>query len=305
MGTQQPARLAPLLFGCPIRFTDRAQGRLVAVEVDDTWEVLNIVIQKGVLWSTRSVKLAFSTATSWSTDAIKISATSEQVFAREIPPVAAPARQLSASTPLSPSGAQLMGFLVELTRRRADEAVLSLSGNNHRSPVTALSYDGITLHLVGSRDQLPTYRSDTELAEAAHFALNNVRLTADERSLVSLDVIDGAISAHGNVRTKQTTDLMKAALARVDGAAEVRIALADDLSLEFAIGAALERAGLTQSSEVYARSVLGEVTLFGRASSALIVDDITRVVSQLPGVRRVTSRMTIGQSSSELRSNAI
>jgi osmotically-inducible protein OsmY len=73
--------------------------------------------------------------------------------------------------------------------------------------------------------------------------------------------------------------------------AEVRLEIVDDIDLELAIGRALERAGPQHRAEVYPRSTLGEVTLFGHAPSAAVVDQITRVVAQVPGVLSVSSRM--------------
>ena len=99
----------------------------------------------------------------------------------------------------------------------------------------------------------------------------------------------------GNVLTKNTRRALERAMSRLAAAATIRMEVVDDLELELAIGRALERAGLTHVAHVYARSSLGDVTLYGEAPSAQAADDIVRAVSRLPGVRAVRSLLQVRQ----------
>jgi len=294
MGIAEPSRPVPLRFGCPLQFRDRWQGTLAGAEVADDWEVLNLVIERGIWRWTSSVKLAFTAAPRWSYDSVTLDCTSRQAFAREIPPVAMRARQLSHNTPLSVPEARLLGLLVEPGHRRATDVIVHRGGAKYRLPVAAISFDGNTLRLGSRGEELAPYLTDGELLNAVHQALAaNPHITGDERGALDVLVSSGVVTVKGNVRTKQMKDLVHAVLAPFAPLAEVQLEVADDIDLELAIGQALERAGPQHRAEVYARSMLGEVTLFGHVRSAAAVDEITRVVAQVPGVRNVTSRMII------------
>jgi osmotically-inducible protein OsmY len=71
----------------------------------------------------------------------------------------------------------------------------------------------------------------------------------------------------------------------------VRDESVDDITLETTIGMALSKAGLQRRAEVYARSNLGRVTLYGSATSPQLNDDVTREIARIPGVREVTSKL--------------
>jgi osmotically-inducible protein OsmY len=301
MGVPQPARTMPLRFGCPIQFRDRWQGTLAAADVDNDWEVLNLVIARGIWrWTTR-VKLAFSASPRWSYDSVALDCTSGQAFAREIVPIAAPARQLSRDTPLSPPDARLLGLLVEPGRRRAVEVIVLRGGEKYHFPVTAIAFEGKGLRLGSRGEELSPYMADDELLDVAREVLaSNPHISGDERGALSVRVSSGVVTINGNVRTKQMKDLIRASLEPLAAVAAVRLEIMDDIDLELAIGRALERAALQHRAEVYARSKLGEVTLFGGAPSAA-VDEITRIVSQVPGVRTVTSRMVVGAEATGAR----
>ena len=96
------------------------------------------------------------------------------------------------------------------------------------------------------------------------------------------------------MRTKQTKELVQELLASFATVADVRLEVVDDIDLELAIGRAVEQAGPQHRAEVYPRSMLGEVTLFGRAPTVATVEEMKRVVAQVPGVMSVNSRMIIG-----------
>src|SRR3990172_5482851 len=112
-----------LRLGCPVRFRDRWQGRLVWFEVDESWLVLNVVVSRGIFRATE-VKLPFSTATAWEDGVLSLDCTSDEAFGREVAPVAAPAMPLSARTPVSAADVRLAGALVERASRRVSRLVL-------------------------------------------------------------------------------------------------------------------------------------------------------------------------------------
>ena len=77
------------------------------------------------------------------------------------------------------------------------------------------------------------------------------------------------------------------------GVVTVRNTITDDFELEAAIGLALDRQGLGRDAEVYARSSLGQVTLYGTASSPRQAEDIVRAVAKVPGVRQVHNVLAV------------
>src|SRR3989304_6083122 len=109
---------SPLLrLGCPVRFRDRWQGRLVAFEIDEDWLLLNGVVSPGP-FGPPAGRPPFPIADAWDEAALSLDCTSDQAFGRELPPVAAPAMPLSAHTPVSPAEARLAGAPVERSSRR-------------------------------------------------------------------------------------------------------------------------------------------------------------------------------------------
>src|SRR5437899_8012075 len=103
----------PLFLGCPVRFQERWSGRLAGLEVTEDWEVLNVTIERGLVRKS-NVRLPLSAATSWSAEYLAFDGTSsEAAFAREVPPVAAPARPISAETPVAMTGVRLAGVIIE------------------------------------------------------------------------------------------------------------------------------------------------------------------------------------------------
>ena len=290
------SRVSPLRLGSRVKFQDRWEGRVAALDVSEEWEVLNVTIKRGVLRAS-SVKLPLSAASGWSDSEIAFDGlTSAQAFSREVPPLAAPARTLSPETPLSLAGARLAGLLVDRIERKAT-AVLIRQGvaaaRESRVGVDQVSFEGKTMHLAVQTEGLPVYRSDDELRELVRLAMANDRnLMADELRALSVDVSNGRVSLAGNARTRQAKDnACQAAMAAI-GAAPIN-EIIDDARLELDIGLALDRAGLQRTAQVYARSSLGEVTLFGYAPSPRALDEIVRAVSRVPGVRRAQSRIEV------------
>ncbi len=301
MTSRPQPECVPLSLGAAVQFRDRWQGRLAAVEVDEAWEVLNLVIRRGLFRWSNSVKLPFSAARAWSDKRVTFESTSREAFSREVPPVAAPARPLSANTPISLPGAGLSGLLVEPTGHRVREVIIGRGGSRkNRVPVSEISFEGKGMRIVAQAENLALYVPDEELSlRVRHILGRDGVLTGEERGSVSADVSAGVVTLKGNVRTKRPRERIAELAAGVEGATALRNQVVDDIDLELEIGQALSRSGVQRNADVYARSTLGEVALFGSAPSSRAVDDIVRVISRVPGVRSVRSRIEVGTPAAE------
>ncbi len=289
MGTNAPLRL-----GSRARFQDRWEGTLASFEVDENWEVLNVVVSRGFLRWTSSVRLPLSAATGWSDGHITFGCTSTQAFARELTPSAALARPLSASTPIGLAGAALVGAVVDTGRRIASEILVRHGGNEQRIRAADVSFEGKAIVITAQTDAMAVYRSDAAIAEAVQDALADDRLLSPEdRRWLSVEVSGGIVRLRGNVRTPQAGARAGQAVRDIAGVADVRNDVADDSRLEMAVGQALDEAGLQRTARVYARSSLGEVTLSGYAPSATAVAEVLRAVARVPGVRTTKSLLEI------------
>jgi len=296
-------KVTALRLGAPVQFRDRWQGKVAAIEVDEEWEVLNLVIKRGLLRWSASVRLPFSASPQWSDDRVAFDCTSRQAFAREVPPIAAPARPLSPESPVSLPGASLAGLLVEPGRRLATDIIIRRGGVKNRVPVEDISFEGKALHVATHGGNLQLYLADDELETRAREALAASRvLTAVERRTVTVEISGGVVTVGGNVFTKNTKKALERVTSGLAGAVAIRIEVVEDLELERAIGQAMELAGFHANAGVYARSVLGEVTLFGYAPTAGVVEDILRVVSRVPGVCSVRMLLQVGQRQTAPRS---
>lgn len=294
----QSARSA-LRLGCPVRFRDRWQGRLVALEIDDQWLVLNLVLSRGIL-RPLEVKLPFSAASQWDDQSLSLDCTSREAFGRQIPPVPVPPRPLSVRTPLSARDAKLAGALVHRASRRVSHLLLSwrLFTTGHRMiPVQNVTLEGGAIKLAVQTDALPIYRPDSELAEAVRRALNAHRyLTADDRRALNVEVVDEVAYLSGNVRIPQAKAYVYAAAASVPGVTAVVNTVADDRQLEIDVARVLDAAGLFRHARIYVRSALGQVTLDGFVRTQAVTPEIVKVASGVPGVRSVTSRMEVEEN---------
>lgn len=288
-------RLSTLRFGCPAEFKDRWQGSLHSFEVAEDWEILNVVVKRGMLYWKSSVRLPFSLAESWSDEGLRLSGTSAEAFARQIPPVAAPARPVSAETPVAVPGARLAGALVDERDRRVEEVILKTGALHHRIPVSNLTFEGKTLRLLAQLDTVAIYVPDSELVDAVRNELaRDTFLIADELRLLRVTASAGVVTLSGNVRTRQVRERIEAVTRSVPGVVAVENRISDDVQLELEIGRALNREGLQHSADIYVRCNLGEATLFGRAPSLTVVDSAVRTASAVPGVRSVKSRLEVG-----------
>jgi osmotically-inducible protein OsmY len=190
----------------------------------------------------------------------------------------------------------LAGLLVEPGQRRATHVIISRGvGRKNRVPISDVSFEGKVLHIAAHGDTLPLYLSDDELAARAREMLQSAGvLGGEERRTVSAHASGGLVTVRGNVRTKRTRELIEELMPRLPEAVETRTEVVDDIALELAIGRAIERAGLQRTVDVYARSLLGEVTFFGRAPTADAFGEIAGVASRVPGVRSVVNRVEAG-----------
>jgi len=288
--------LNALRLGSPVKFQDRWLGQLTSLDIDEDWEVLNASVTRRFLFWRSTVKLPFAIAAEWSDDFVAFDCTSAQAFRHDRPPVAAPARPVSRETPVSAPGAKLAGALVSRTDRRAKELLIAqgMGARKRRVPVSQVTFEGKTLTLAVQADKLPLYLDDAALQRHVHHTLAADRLlTPDDRRAMLVNVSGGSVTLAGNVRHKAAAERAEQVARGVEGAVAVRNDLVDDPQLEQAVGTALDRAGLQRVAAVYARSSLGDVTLFGEAGSPAAIEEIIRAVSQLKGVREVASRLKV------------
>ncbi len=285
---------------CPVRFRDRWQGRLAALEIDDQWLVLNLVLRRGIFRPIR-VKLPFSAASQWDDDSLSLDCTSDEAFGRRLPPVPVPPRPLSVRTPLSARNARLAGALIHRASRRASHLLLScglFSPGPRIIPVQRVVLEGGVIKLAAQTDALTIYRRDSELTDAVRGALAAHRyLTADDRRTLIVEVVDEVAHLSGNVRTAQAKAYVHAAAASVPGIASVIDTVVDDHQLEIDVGRALDAARLFRFGRLYVRSALGDVTLGGLVRTEAAIPDIVKTASAVPGVRSLATSIEVEQGS--------
>jgi osmotically-inducible protein OsmY len=286
-------RIASIRLGTSVCFDDRWQGRVSALEVDESWDVLNLSVSSGFLFASSSVRLPFSAVTAWSDDSVRISANSFRAFNREVPPVATPARPLSSDTPISQPGSKFAGLVIRQSDRKAVDVILSRGVHGlFRVPVGQVSFTGKTMTI--AVQELVAYHPDAEIAKHVHDLLaEDPYVPTDDKRCIKVDVVDGVVTLSGNVRVHQTRDRVSALAAKAPGVVSVRNEIQVDFDVEAAIGMALSASGVQREAQVYARSNLGEVHLDGFAPSQRAVDDIVRTAARVPGVRNVVNRIQV------------
>lgn len=288
---------APLKLGCPAMFSDRWQGKLTAFEVSEDWEVLNVTVTRMRLGRPSSVRLPFSAAAGWSHERIAFACSSDQAFGRQIPPVAAPARPLSASTPVALTGASLSGAVVETGRRTVAALLLRLGREERRLRPQDAAFDGKLLRVAVQPETLAIWVSDEELVRRVMAALGDRRvLSPEDRRSLSVKASDGVVRLEGNVPTRDAARRAQMAAAAVPGVLRVDNGIVDDATLEIELGRILDAAGLQRAARLTVRSAWGEVTLLGYASSPKIVEEAMRTIAAQPGVRAVSSLVQTGQA---------
>jgi osmotically-inducible protein OsmY len=285
--------IAPLRLGTRVCFEDRWQGHISAVDVTEGWEVLNLTVSSGVLFFRQSVKLPMSAVKSLAEEAVYIAASSSKAFARELPPMAAPARPVSAETPVSRSRTRFAGVILNTDGNRVTEVLVARGLTTYRVPISQLAFEGKTLTFTSAPNELVEFHTDSDVLARIRSAITEDEgLTPDDKRNVTVDVAGGAVTLGGNVRVKQTGQRMDAIARRAPGVIAVRSEIIDDFALESAIGMALDR----NSADVQARSNLGQVTLYGTASSPRQAEDIVRAVAKVPGVRQVKSLLAVSEA---------
>lgn len=287
-------RISALRLGSRARFQDRWSGRISAIEVTEGWEAVNVVVENGFLFWRSSVRLPLSAVSDWTDDSVTFTCTSRQAFGHEVPPVAVPSRPIASDTPVAPSDVKIAGALIDQGDRQVQEIILSRRTGQVRIPVSDVVFEGRTLSLSAQPETLPRYRPDDEIGRSIHRAIrNDDGLTADEKRGLHFAVEGGVVTMSGNARVENARERAIEIVDAINGVTMVNDASHDDLSLETAVGLALDGAGVGRHSEIYARSSLGQLQLYGYVPSPAARDDAVRVVAAVAGVRDVTSRLEV------------
>lgn len=286
-------RISALRLGSRARFEDRWSGTVTAIEITEDWEAVNVVVEGGFLFWRSSVRLPLSAASDWTDDSVTFTCTSRQAFGHEVPPVAVPSRPIGGDTPASAPGVSIAGALIDQNDHKVREIIFSRGVTGHvRIPVADVRFEGKTLALTVQPKALPQYRSDDEIGRSIQRAIREDNgLTADDKRGLHFDVEGGVVAMSGNARLEIARQRVIEIVQAISGVTSVNDASHDDLNLETAIGLALDRAGVGRHSQVYARSSLGNVLLYGYAPSGAARDDAVRVTAAVDGVREVASRL--------------
>ncbi len=289
-------KISPVRLGTRVCFDDRWQGRVSGLEVDEDWELLNISVSSGFLFAGSTVRLPFSAVSAWSDDSVRIAANSFQAFAREVPPVAAPARPLDSGTPISHPGTKFAGLIVQQMDRRVREVIVSRGVSGlFRVPVSDISFTGKTMTIAVPPDQLVHYHPDHDIGEDIQEMLaEDAVLPTEDKRHIQVDVEDGVVTLSGNVRVDHTRDYAGALAASATGVVDLHNELHDDFAVEAAIGQALNQSRMQNTGKVYVRSNLGEVLVDGFVPTQRAAEDAVRAVARVPGVRSVINRLHIG-----------
>ncbi len=289
-------KIAPVRLGAKVAFDDRWQGRVSGLEVDEDWNVYNVSVASGFLFASRSVRLPFTSVSAWSGDSVRIAANSFPAFNREIPPVAAPARPLDASNPISHPGTRFAGLVVRRMDRRAVEVILSRGvGVLYRVPVSEISFSAKTMTVAVEPGQLVRYHPDADILDEVQSQIaEDAVIPTEDKQHVKVDVEEGVVTVSGNVRVSQTRDYIGLVASQVDGVVEVRNEIQDDFGIEAAIGLALSGVSAQHTGRVYVRSNLGEVRVDGFVTAQRAIEDVVRTIARIPGVRSVINRLRVG-----------
>jgi osmotically-inducible protein OsmY len=288
-------KISALRLGSRVKFEDRWRGVITALETTEDWEVVNVVVEGGFLIWRTSIRLPLSSATEWDDDHVAFACTSGAAFRHEIPPVAVPSRPVGKGTPLSLGGASFAGAIVRATDRQIAELIVSrgVAGMN-RVPIKEASFERKVLAISALPETLSRYRADNVIEAEVHKTIReDTGITGDDKRGLKASVVGGVVTISGNARVHNAIERATGLISRIPGVVMIRIEAIDDLSLETAIGLALDKAGLSRHSDVYARASIGVVTLFGSASSATAADDVVRAVDAVPGVREVVNKLEV------------
>ncbi len=288
-------RISALRLGSRARFEDRWSGTISALEITEDWEAVNVVVESGFLLWHSSVRLPLSAASDWSDDSVTFACTSRQAFGHEVPPVAVPSRPIGSDTPISAPSVTIAGALIDQAERKVQEIILSRGVAGHRRiSVSDVTFKGKTLALAVQPQTLRRYRPDEEIRRSIHRQIrDDSGLTADDKRGLHFAVEGGVVTMSGNARVENARERAIETVQAIGGVTIVNDTSHDDLGLETMIGLALDRAGVGRHSEIYARSSLGNVQLYGYVPSAAARDDAVRAVAGVAGARDVTSRLEV------------
>ncbi len=287
-------RISALRLGSRARFQDRWSGSISAIEITEGWEAVNVVVEGGFLLWRSSVRLPLSAASGWTDDSVSFTCTSRQAFGHEVPPVAVPSRPIATDTPISAPKVGIAGALVDPDDRKVRGIILSRGGRHLRIAVTDVVFEGRMLALAVQPNGLPRYRPDNEIDRSIRRAIRNDKgLTADEKRALHFAVEGGLVTMSGNARVENARERAIEIVHAISGVMRVNDTSHDDLSLETAIGLALDAAGIGRHSRVYDRSSLGKLQLYGYVPSGDARDEVVRVAEGVAGVREVISRLEV------------
>ncbi|HEY5641002.1 MAG TPA: BON domain-containing protein [Dehalococcoidia bacterium] len=288
-------RVSALRLGARVRFEDRWSGSISAIEITEDWEAVNAVVEGGFFLRRSSVRLPLSAASDWTDNLVTFSCTSRQAFGHEVPPVAVPSRPIGSDTPVSTPSVRIAGALVDQADRKVREIILSRGLAGHlRIAVANVVFEGKTLALALQPETLPKYRADDDIALSIQRVIREDNgLTADDKRGLHFAVNSGAVTMSGNARVENARERAIEKVQAISGVTGVSDASHDDLGLETTIGLVLDRAGVGRHSQIYARSSLGNVQLYGYVPSAAARDDAVRVATAVPGVREITSKLEV------------
>ena len=286
-------RISSLRLGSRVRFEDRWAGTITTIEITKDWEAVNVVVEGGFFLRRSSVRLPLSAASDWTDDSVTFTCTRRQAFGHEVPPIAVPSRPIGSDTPISAPGISIAGALIDQADRKIQEIILSRGVAGHlRIPVTEVLFEGRTLALAVQPEVLSQYRPDDEIDRYIRRAIReDAGLTADDKRSLHFAVGGGVVTMSGNARVENARERAVEIVQAIGGVSRVDDASHDDLSLETAIGLALDQAGVGRHSEIYARSSLGNVRLYGYVPSGAARDDAVRVAAAVDGVQEVASSL--------------
>jgi osmotically-inducible protein OsmY len=197
------------------------------------------------------------------------------------------------------AGSRLTGALVSSKSRKVTSLIVNVGTKPLRVPIADVTFEGKTLRLTVHPDALPEHRTDRDIAAEVWRLLRSDKvIMPDERKGLTVDVAGGIVTINGSVRRKSTKERAESLVAEVTGITELRSQLTDDLQLEIDIGARLYKSDIERVADIYPRSSLGDVVLFGRAPSPEVAADAVRVTSAVQGVGNVTNRLEVDSESS-------
>jgi osmotically-inducible protein OsmY len=236
------------------------------------------------------VRLPLEAATDWDDGLLAFdNSTAEAAFGRELTPVAAPSRPLSADTPVS-GGGRFAGAVVYRDTRLAAAILIERAGRLYSVPAEGVSFEGKTLHPGVQPEAILPYYTEEEARDRVRAALAATReVSSAELAHITVHSDGGAVRLDGNVRSRQARTAARQAASAALGLPVDASGLAGDMEIETRVALALDRARLDRALRVNVRSVMGEVVLRGQAPSRPVADEAARVAAHLPGVRKVTN----------------